>query len=395
MIAADTALFKRDRLTWAAYAMQAYHMFVPAALGPLMPFLRDELNLSYTLGGLHLSAFAAGSVLTGLFGTQITRRWGRAGSVWGGGAAMALGMLALVLARHPLLTIACALLIGCGGAQLLVTIQAMLSDQHGAQRTIALTEANIASSIVAVSVPLCISWFQSTGWGWRGAMVIPILCYALLVAVFGRQPLPRSSNDALPGNGRAARLPGLFWLYWVVIFLGVAIEWCITLWGADFLINETGLSQIGAATTMSLFFLAAVIGRVVSSRLARIWPGRLLLWLALAATTVGFPLFWLAASPVLSIIGLFVAGLGVANFYPLTLALALSVAPAQSDAASARISLGTGSAILSMPLLLGWIADQVSIQQAYGIVVVLLALAMTSMVVAGRWRAMRPILASS
>jgi MFS family permease len=362
-----------------------------------MPFLRSELNLSYTVGGLHLSALASGAVLVGLFGVQISRRWSRGVRFWGGGALVALGSLSLALARHPLLTIASALLFGCGGSLLLVTTQAMLSDRHGARRSIALTESNIAASVVAVIAPLCIGWFQSAGWGWRAALLIPIGCYALVIALFGRTALPHASSAAQPSvvAESPAQLPRLFWAYWTMIFLGVAVEWCLNLWGADFLITQVGLSQVAASTTMSLFFLSAVVGRVGASLLARIWSDRMLLWLAFGAALIGFPLFWLALAPALSIVGLLIAGLGVANFYPLILSLALSVAPQHSDAASARIALGSGSAMLSMPLLLAWIADLVSIQQAYSIVVALLALAIAIMIMVGRRRAAQPILARS
>jgi hypothetical protein len=44
--------FVRNRLTWLAYAMLAYIGFTQSMLGPLMPFLRAELSLNYTLGGL-------------------------------------------------------------------------------------------------------------------------------------------------------------------------------------------------------------------------------------------------------------------------------------------------------------------------------------------------------
>ena len=43
--------FFRNRLTWLAYAMLAYIGFTQSMLGPLMPFLRSELQLNYTLGG--------------------------------------------------------------------------------------------------------------------------------------------------------------------------------------------------------------------------------------------------------------------------------------------------------------------------------------------------------
>jgi len=77
MAAPPATSFTRDRFTWLAYGMLAYFAYMQAALGPLMPFLRDELHLSYTVSGLHLSAFALGMVLAGSLGDHLVQWWGR------------------------------------------------------------------------------------------------------------------------------------------------------------------------------------------------------------------------------------------------------------------------------------------------------------------------------
>ena len=86
-----TTIFTRDRFTWLAYAMLAYFAYLQSALGPAMPFLRRELNLSYTLGGLHLSAFALGMIGAGLSGAALAARWGRRAIFWGGAGGMGIG----------------------------------------------------------------------------------------------------------------------------------------------------------------------------------------------------------------------------------------------------------------------------------------------------------------
>ncbi len=53
--------FSRDRLTWIAYALLAWFAYLQAAPGLVVPHLRDEFGLSYTTGGLHVAAFAAGA----------------------------------------------------------------------------------------------------------------------------------------------------------------------------------------------------------------------------------------------------------------------------------------------------------------------------------------------
>jgi fucose permease len=115
-----------------------------------------------------------------------------------------------------------------------------------------------------------------------------------------------------------------------------------------------------------------VIGRSVGSILTRRFPPSTLLFATMVVTAIGFPIFWLSTVGVFSVIGLFIAGIGVSNFFPLILSMATNTAPHQADTVSARISLGAGMAILLAPLILGTIADQITIQGAYGIVGVLL-----------------------
>lgn len=385
----------RDRFTWLAYLMLAYFAYQQAALGPLMPFLRDELHLSYTVGGLHFSAFAFGMMLAGLTADTFVRRWGRTPVFWGGGLGMAVGALLLIAGRQVGLTIFSAFLMGWPGTLLLAMIQATLSDRHGPQRATALTESNIGASFAAGMAPVLVGSLQRIGVGWRGALLVMVIFWVALVVFFRREPIPHPEDEpnpdrATPPTGERKRLPRIYWAYWLIVFLGVSVEWSIVFWGADFLENIVGLSRVNASTLMGVFFLAAVIGRTVASRLTRSMSIGSLLWSGLFVTVVGFVPFWLAPLAAVNIIGLFVAGMGVSSLYPLTLAAASSVVtPSQTDAASGRITLASGSAILVTPQVLGALADQIGIQSAYGIAGVLLVIAVGAVFYANRlagWR---------
>jgi fucose permease len=87
---------------------------------------------------------------------------------------------------------------------------------------------------------------------------------------------------------------------------------------------------------------------------------------------IGFLLFWSTRNTFAGLAGLFITGLGVANFYPLILALAISSANGNTTQAGARATLASGTAILILPLMLGGLADSTGIHQAYGIVLLLL-----------------------
>ena len=119
-----------------------------------------------------------------------------------------------------------------------------------------------------------------------------------------------------------------------------------------------------------------VLGRIAGSRLTHLISVNRLLLLSIALAIAGFASFWLASVLFWTLLGLFVAGLGIANLFPLSLSIASSVVePHQSDTASGRISLGSGLAILTAPQVLGSVADYSSIQSAYGVVAVFLLVA--------------------
>jgi fucose permease len=288
---------------------------------------------------------------------------------------MALGALLLAVSNLPLLTISSTFLMGFWGTLLLIMIQTTLADRHGEQRAIALTESNIGASLSAGMAPIFIGASERFGLDWRVALILAVLALAVLAFRFHREIIPATPPPILRASAKTQGLPGVFWAYWSVICLCVSVEWCLIFWGADFLERVVGLGQVNAATMMSVFFGAMLLGRIVGSRLARVMPSTTLLLIALGITMGGFPIFWLARFAPLNLIGLFLAGLGVANLFPLTLSVALSVVPHQSDLASARLTFAGGLAILIAPLVLGWTADQLNIQNAYGIVGLLLLVA--------------------
>ena len=139
-------------------------------------------------------------------------------------------------------------------------------------------------------------------------------------------------------------------------------------WASTYMEKVAGLSKELAATSVALFTIAQVIGRASGSRLTRRYRPANLLLFAGAIIIVGFPLFWLGRTPFINALGLFLCGLGVANLYPLTLTLASAVGITNPDAASGYTSMSSGLAILIVPQVLGIVADQTSIQTAYGIV---------------------------
>ncbi|MBI5668611.1 MAG: MFS transporter [Chloroflexi bacterium] len=376
--------FIRTRFTWLAYFTLGYYSFLQATLGPMIPFLRAELELNYTLAGLHLSAFALGMFIAGATGDRVVRRWRRTPVFWFAGTGMAAGALLLALSRQVGLTIGSSFVMGVIGTYLLVIIQAALSDQYGNRRAIALTESNVFASAGATLAPLLIGLGFALGRGWRAALYAGVVVWGLMWLISRHVTAPEGSTPITVSNAPKTPLPRAYWAYWVVLFLGVSIEWCVVFWAADYLEKVVGLNKDTAATASSVVFIAAVLARAAFSRLTWRFPSRWLLLVAMAFAAVGFPLFWLGQLPALNLAGLFICGLGTSNLFPLSLSSATSTAASQINRASSRISMGSGLAMLLTPQLLGMMADQIGIQNAFALVLPLLAVAATVTFVTNR-----------
>jgi MFS family permease len=362
----------RSSYTWLAYAMLGYYAYMQASLGPVMPFLRDELKFSYSVAGLHISLFALGMSIAGFTGERVIARIGRYWTFWLGSFGMLIGALIFVLARTPVLTITASFIMGLIGSYTLIMIQATLADEFGEKRAIALTESNIGAYIFVVLSPAAISLGMRLLDDWRLVFWLGMVFWIAAFLTCRTIALPQRSNPMDKVAAIDTPLPRLFWLYWLALLAGVAVEWCVIFWTPDLLINHTGLSTETASLAMTLFFVAMAGGRAIGSVLSRHYRTFYLLLLAQGIAIVGFLFLWLSPIIALTYVGLLLVGLGIANLFPLGLATASTIGAAHADKASSRISQAAGLAILIVPLLLGNLADQTGIFIAFGFGLVLL-----------------------
>jgi MFS family permease len=173
--------FRRDRLTWIVYVVRAWFAYLQAAPGLVIGHLRDELDLSYSTGGLHVAAFAAGSMVGGVISARLERALGRRTLFWSAAALMGAGAIGLTAGRIAEVTVGSLLVMGVGGGLLLATDQAALADHHGERRAVALVEANLAASIAYVVLIGVLSLTAALHAGWR---------VALLASLVVRRPPP-------------------------------------------------------------------------------------------------------------------------------------------------------------------------------------------------------------
>src|SRR3954447_4285184 len=279
--------------------MLAWFAYLQAAPGLVIVHLRDELGLSYSTGGLHVAAFAAGSMVAGLVAARIERGVGRRALFWSAAALMAAGAVGLTAGRVAAATVGSTLVMGLGGGLLLVTIQAALADRHGERRAVALAEANVAASIAYVALIGVLSLTAALHAGWRIALLA-----SLAIPALAWSSNRRLAIDAPPSSRVAqGRLPGVFWVAAAMLFCTTAAEWCVTAWGATFVEDAADVSTDTAVALMAGYFGGVLAGRTLGSRLARRHDPARLIALALAVTAGGFAVLWPSTAPAQAVAG--------------------------------------------------------------------------------------------
>jgi fucose permease len=334
------------------------------------------------MGGLHVAAFAAGSMMAGVVSPGIERALGRSRLLWSAAALLSVGAVGLTAGRVAEVTFGSSLVMGVGGGLLLVTIQAALADRHGDRRTVAFAEGNVAASIAYLVLVGMLSLTAALQLGWRAALLV-----ALAVPVLAWLGNRRLAVDAPPSSSvTQGRLPRAFWIAGGMLFCTTAAEWCIAAWGATFVEDAAGASSDVAVALMAGYFGGVLVGRMLGSRLAHRYEPARLLALALAVSAAGFAVLWPSTSPAPALLGLTLLGIGLGNLFPMAVSVAVALAPAQAALASGRAVAVTSFAVLLAPLTVGTLADAASLRAAMAVVPVMLVLAGLGLALVNRGR---------
>jgi len=362
----------RSRKTWLIYVLLSLYVFMLNVPGPVTNYLKDEFRMSYTLSSVHFSAFAAGVLVTGLLGAYFIPRFPRWKVMAFGALGLGVGGIILAFGASPAVTISGIFLMGCVGTLILSIYPAILDEEMGARSPVGISEANTIASLFAGIAPLLVGFLVEKAVGWRPAVLLVAAAGIWLFLRVSRASSTSSARQLSPEH--SGKLPGCYWLFWLALMLGIAVEYCIIYWGADFVEKVLGFSKNTATQSVSLFMVGMIVGRFFGSRLLERISAMKLLWASILLSVFGFILFWSGVTPLLGIIGLALLGLGGANFYPVIVSLAIASAGELKAKAGARATLATGTAILFLPLVLGMLSDRMGIRSAYSIVALLFGL---------------------
>ncbi|OOG74335.1 MFS transporter [Algoriphagus sp. A40] len=231
-----------------------------ASVGPLIPFIREDLDISNGLAGflttLSLLTFAVFS----LFAPSIGKRLGHGKAIFLGILLLAIGVIIRVLGGIELLYFGTALTgIGIVIANVLMIpfFKARIPEKIGLMTAILSTGMSLFAAIASgFSVPLAVD----LGLGWRGSLASWFILMILALVVW----IPQLKTHQTGRQGELLQAKNVWKsrLAWqVTLFMGAQSVMYFTMitWLPDMLIAR-GMSPVKAGIALSYMQLISLIG---------------------------------------------------------------------------------------------------------------------------------------
>jgi MFS transporter, FHS family, L-fucose permease len=362
--------------------------FVTNLIGPLMPVIIRDFDLSLALAGLlPFSFFLAYGIVSIPAGLLVETRGPRATLL----AAFALNLLgSLAIAAMPgyLVVVVGLFVIGLGMAMLQVVINPLMRTAGGEEHfAVYSVLGQLVFGLASFVSPLAFSALMrsdaATGsHGWAGALpeLVPsalpwvafywafVLMFLLVIAITSRLPIPHIElkEDERTGTRQ---------VYWELLgdrharlfFLGivayVGTEQSLANWMSQFLNTYHGMSPtLEGARAVALFWGLMSVGCVLGVVLLRLLDARLVLAIfsACAAVCIGVALFGTAQ---LAMHAFAVSGFFLSVMFSVIFSLALNSVARHHGALSGILCTGIlGGALV--PLLVGVLGDRIGLRAA-------------------------------
>lgn len=370
----------RDRLTLLVYCQLGLWGYFLFGFGPVVPLLRDELGISNTVAGLHATMISAGSITASSLYPWLARGLGRGLVSRVAMAGLAAGVAILCSLDVLAVTLTGAFIAGGFGSLLVTGSAVILRERHEDAAPAAITEANAVAAAFGLVAPGLVGIAAALDLGWRPVMLSAVVLIVGVAFTLGRTAVP---DGVAATRGSKGKLPRKYWGAWLVVAMVIGVESSMTVWSSDLLRDGADVGEGGAAAGVSILLGGMLIGRLLGRRLTEHTSQNALLG-ALALSAGGFVLFWSAYTPVQGLGGLALMGLGMSLHYPLAVTAAIEAGGGHPDLAAGRAALGVGVAAALSPLAMGALSDAAGVRAAFSLVPVLLAVAVTSLIVSRR-----------
>lgn len=351
-------------------------------IGAILPYLIEEANLSYTVAGTLLSAFAIGNFLASFVFPALEKFAGRKPAILITATVIPLALFAVTLIPPVLAMIALFTVLGiCRGSNSIINNAYINENSDGS--AFALNILHMTFAIGAFSAPLFASIFFNAGLGWKAIVYAIALASAVAVVFLTQLDLKEkdvtyTEAESSEAQNSAADLPGkkcrfykmpVFWISGIILFFYLGFENCINGWFVTYFRSTGIMSDTYANELVSFTWLAVLFGRLFTALISTKIKKQTIILADCLATAVFFIL--LVSTKNLALITLCIVGLGffLAGIYATSISNAHAAIAGSDIGTSMLLAIAAFGGIVA-PQIVGSVADKIGLVGSIGILTV-------------------------
>lgn len=334
---------------------------------PMIPTFKQRLDLTESQVGLIILALGFGSLISMPFVGAFVAKIGTKRPIRFLALLCSFGLTFLAIAPSFWAAIIVMFLFGATWAGMDVAMNSNVIEVENANKTPIMSSCHgfwsIGGLVGALGGGVTLSVFGELGHGIFWQLVFIGLFFYAFAKLQTAGPLPEGEEKP-PLQLPRTILP---YLLGVVALFSVVPEGMIIDWSALFLHEERGVSIVMAGTGFAATSTAMAIMRFSGDHLRKKYGAVNTLRFSVIAAIIGFATVSLSPSAVVAVIGFFIAGLGLANLFPIAISAAGNLPNIPNGIAVSLVTtVGYGGILLGPPLF-GFVAQKWSYSAIYGI----------------------------
>ena len=366
--------FTRDKTFWIIALQVTILNFYLGGFGPAQPLLRADQGTSLTIAGLHGTAMGVAAICAGLSNSRLVHYFGRVKTSWIGMWLFCIGVLMFVTLKPVVFTLTATFLGGMGTSMVINNMVTRLSHHFKQATPLALPQSNGINSVGYVFGTLIVGTLAGTAISWRFGLLLTIP--ATIILYFFSRDKNRDAHDRDVSVRQSGKLSRTYWIACFGFFICICTEFATAFWAAALLRDRVG----GTASAATLAIVALGSGMAIGRWYGAIVLKKLLIDQQLISIIIlqfiGFTIFWFSHNFLISLVSLFINGLGISMQFALSSLRLISFSEKRPDLAIGISSLAAGSGIALAPFVLGVLGDHLGISRAYLMVPVLIVIAL-------------------
>ncbi|RTZ54825.1 MFS transporter [Bacillus sp. SAJ1] len=350
---------------WSLYTTYFLCGHALVVFGSVMPQIIEHYHLSYTEGGFFVFLGTGGFLLGVVFSSFLTKHYAYKKVISVASVFLAIVQCLMVLVPPIGVVYLLNLLNGVLLSILQIIIATIIMDVFVGKRAVMMSRTEVSFGLGALCMPIISSILIAIA-EWRYSFLVPSILGILVASIWQSVSVPlidRERIEYLEAQNAPPRImtSQLKWillcLFLLMIFIYDGIETSLNNFLPSIFINYSKVGVSYATLSVSIFWLAMVIGRALTGWIVKkVTYHRFLLW-SIVGTICFFGCFTLWRSIIICYAILFLIGLTMSGIYSVTMVFANHTFPGMTGFVTSLVTgfAGIGSAVF--PAFFGYTMD--------------------------------------